>query len=169
APATGPARQIEEMGGDLPRRPEVATREPQTPLAEDREGKSQWITQALSELVCARQRRLHLGRCLAVCGEERHGEAQLQLELLACAILGIGKQAQRGDRPRELARGVAIRVTPEGVLRRVLAVLERTPRIAAVLEVDRQLAGPVGRAGTVRLFLARADTPVQLAPRTRRD
>src|SRR5262249_56727587 len=80
-----------------------------------------------------------------------------------------GKQAQRGDRPRELVRRAAIRVTPEGVLRRVLAVLERTPRIAAVLEVDRQLAGPVGRAGAVRLFLARADTPVQLAPRTRRD
>src|SRR5262249_32625314 len=43
------------------------------------------------------------------------------------------------------------------------------PRISAVLEVDGEFAGPVGRAGTVRLFLARADTPVQLAPRAWRD
>jgi hypothetical protein len=98
-------------------------------------------------------------------GEERHGEAQLQLELLACPLLGIGKLPQGSDRACELVRRVAIRMALERVLRRVLAVLERAPRIAAVLEVDGELAGAVCRASTVRLFLARADTPVQLAPR----
>jgi hypothetical protein len=39
-PAPGPARQLEEVGCDLPRRPEVATREPQTPLAEHRQRES---------------------------------------------------------------------------------------------------------------------------------
>jgi hypothetical protein len=38
--AAGRARQLEEVGGDLPRRPEIATREPQTPLAEHRQRES---------------------------------------------------------------------------------------------------------------------------------
>jgi hypothetical protein len=154
------------MSGDLPRRPEVAPREPQTPLAEDGQGKSQRVTQALSELMCARQRRLHLGRRLAVHGEHRHREAQLQLEFLACPILGIRKRTQGGDRAREMVRRVAICVALERVLRRVLAVLERAPRITARLEADGEPLCSLSASDAPAPYAspARADAPVQLAP-----